>query len=397
YHHSFGYGSKKVLHNLTSLKSIYDIFLYRNKSIKGLKMDFSEILNYKISGISVQNITIAIVIFIIALIFSNIASKVLIKILKKLTSKTKSQLDDQVLLTAELPLKFSIILVGFYISKEWLGLSKMDIFLNKLIQSFATFLIFWLVYRLIDKFAYVFNKFYLKFGKKLSSDIENFSIKTLKILTLIIGVMSILQSWGINVSAFLASLGLVGMAFALAAKDTAANLFGSLVIFTDRPFKIGDWIQTPDVEGTVEGIGIRSTRVRAFTQSLISVPNATIANSPITNWSKMGKRRIKTRLGLTYGTTKEQMKNILEDIKSMLKNHPEIHKDTIMIRFDEFGDSALSVFCYFFTTTTNWVKFLEVREDVNFKIMEIVEKNGASFAFPSQSIYIESLPKETMG
>ena len=360
-------------------------------------MNLNEILAYKISGVTIQDISIAIIIFVVALIFSNIASKILLKILKKLTSSTKTELDDQLLITAELPLKFSIILVGFYLSKEWLGLSKIDLFLNKLIESLATFLIFWLIYRLVDKFAIIFDKLYSKFGKKLSADIENFSVKTLKILTIIIGIMSILQGWGINVSAFLASLGLVGMAFALAAKDTAANLFGSLVIFTDRPFKLGDWIQTPDVEGTVEGIGIRSTRVRAFTQALISVPNATIANSPITNWSKMGKRRIKTRLGLTYGTTKEQLQKILSDLRSMLQNHPEIHKDTIMIRFDEFGDSSLNIFCYFFTTTTNWAKFLEVREDVNFKIMNIVEKNGASFAFPSQSIYIESLPNETMG
>ncbi len=360
-------------------------------------MEINEILAYKLAGISIQDIFISLIIFIAALIFSNIASKILLKILKKVTSTTKTELDDQLLVSAELPLKFSIVLVGFYLSKEWLGLSKMDIFLNKLIESLATFLIFWLVYRLVDKFAIIFDKLYSKFGKKLSADIENFSVKTLKILTIIVGVMSVLQGWGINVSAFLASLGLVGMAFALAAKDTAANLFGSLVIFTDRPFKLGDWIQTPDVEGTVENIGIRSTRVRAFTQALISVPNATIANSPITNWSKMGKRRIKTRLGLTYGTSKDQLQKILEDLKSMLLHHPEIHKDTIMIRFDEFADSSLNIFCYFFTTTTNWAKFLEVREDVNFKIMEIIEKNGASFAFPSQSIYVESLPKETMG
>ncbi len=360
-------------------------------------MDFKDILTYKIFDTSVQNIGIAFIIFFIALVFSNIISKMIIKTLNKLTKQTKTTVDDEVLSTIEAPLKFSIILVGFYLSKEWLKLPKFDIFLDKVVQTLATFLLFWLIYRLINKFALIFDKFYSKLGKKLSSDIENFMVKALRILTVIIGFMSILQGWGINVSAFLASLGLVGMAFALAAKDTAANLFGSLVIFTDRPFKMGDWIQTPDVEGTVENIGIRSTRVRAFTQALISVPNATIANSPITNWSKMGKRRIKVRLGLTYSTSKEQMQKILEELRNMLKNHDQIHKDTIMIRFDEFGDSSLSIFCYFFTTTTNWVKFLEVREDVNFKIMEIIEKNGASFAFPSQSIYVESLPNQTMG
>lgn len=360
-------------------------------------MNFREILAYRILDISLQDLAIAAAIFIMALIFSNIISKIIMSILKKLTSKTKTKMDDQLLEIIKTPLKFSIILVGFYIAKEWLNLSQLDTFLDKIIQTFATIIVFWLIYRLVAKFSYIFDKFSSRFGKKLSSDIENFIVKTLKILVFIVAIMSILQSWGINVSAFLASLGLVGMAFALAAKDTAANLFGSLVIFTDRPFKIGDWIQTPQVEGTVENIGIRSTRVRAFTQALISVPNATIANSPITNWSKMGRRRIKTRLGLTYSTTKEQMQNILEGLRAMLKNHPDIHDDTIMVRFDEFGDSSLSIFCYFFTTTTNWAKFLETKEDVNFKIMEIVEKNGSSFAFPSQSIYVESMPKQTMG
>jgi len=360
-------------------------------------MDFKDILAYKVLDTSVQDILIAFIIFFIALVFSNIISKMVIKTLNKITRKTKTTVDDEVLSTVETPLKFSIILVGFYLSKEWLKLPRFDLFLDKMIQTLATFLLFWFIYRLINKFALIFDRFYSKLGKKLSSDIENFMVKALKILTVIIGVMSILQGWGINVSAFLASLGLVGMAFALAAKDTAANLFGSLVIFTDRPFKMGDWIQTPDVEGTVENIGIRSTRVRAFTQALISVPNATIANSPITNWSKMGKRRIKARLGLTYGTSKEQMQKILEELRNMLKNHDQIHKDTITIRFDEFGDSALSIFCYFFTTTTNWAKFLEVREDINFKIMGIIEQNGASFAFPSQSIYIESLPDKIIG
>ena len=360
-------------------------------------MNFREILAYRILDISLQDLAIAAAIFIMALIFSNIISKIIMSILKKLTSKTKTKMDDQLLEIIKTPLKFSIILVGFYIAKEWLNLSQLDTFLDKIIQTFATIIVFCLIYRLVAKFSYIFDKFSSRFGKKLSSDIENFIVKTLKILVFIVAIMSILQSWGINVSAFLASLGLVGMAFALAAKDTAANLFGSLVIFTDRPFKVGDWIQTPQVEGTVENIGIRSTRVRAFTQALISVPNATIANSPITNWSKMGRRRIKTRLGLTYSTTKEQMQNILEGLRAMLKNHPDIHDDTIMVRFDEFGDSSLGIFCYFFTTTTNWAKFLETKEDVNFKIMEIVEKNGSSFAFPSQSIYVESMPKQTMG
>ncbi len=360
-------------------------------------MSLNSILSYTVLNMSILNIAIAITIFIICLVFSNMLSKATVKILKKITSKTKTTLDDNFLSIIESPLRVSIVILGFYIAKEWLKLEKIDLFLNSIIKSLVTFVIFWVLYELIDKFAYIFGKFSSKFGKKLGSDIENFIIKTLRIFTVLVGIMSMLQGWGLNISAFVASLGLVGMAFALAAKDTAANLFGSLVIFADRPFKIGDWIQTPHVEGTVENIGIRSTRVRAFSQSLISVPNAVIANSPITNWSKMGKRRIKTRIGLTYGTTAAQIQKILKDLREMLQNHKDIHQDTIMVHFDEFADSSLSLFCYFFTTTTNWAEFLEVREDVNLKIMKIIEENKASFAFPSQSIYVESLPEKEMG
>ena len=270
-----------------------------------------------------------------------------------------------------------------------------DGFLSSVVKSFALFILFWILYRLIDNFEIFFIKFSQKFGKELSKDIENFIIKTLRLIIIVIAIMSILQEWGINVTAFVASLGLVGIwHLPLLQKTQRQTSLVSLVIFTDRPFKIGDWIQTPQVEGTVEEIGIRSTKVRTFAQALVSVPNANIANEAITNWSRMGKRRIKMRLGLTYATNTNQMNLILEQIRQMLKDHPQIHQDTIMIYFDEFSDSSLSLFCYFFTKTTVWAEYLQVREDVNLKIMKIVEDNKASFAFPSQSLYIEHFPKK---
>lgn len=316
--------------------------------------------------------------------------------LKQFTSRTKTTVDDDMLEVLETPLKLSFILFGFILAKEWLKIEGIEPFLNSTVKSFIIFIIFLILYRALDKSSKIVSKFSKKFGKRLGADIENFIIKTLRIIIIIIGIMSVLSEWGINVSAFVASLGLVGMALALAAKDTAANLFGSLVIFTDRPFKIGDWVLTPNVEGIVEEIGIRSTKVRTFAQALVHVPNAIIANTAITNWSRMGKRRIKMRLGLTYSTKTTQMETILQELREMLKNHKDIHPDQIMVNFDEFEGSALSIFCYFFTTTTVWAEYLKVREDVNLKMMKIVEKNGASFAFPSQSLYIESMPKDTM-
>ena len=226
-------------------------------------------------------------------------------------------------------------------------------------------------------------------GKNLGKDLANLITKFIQVIIAALGLITILQEWGYNITGFLASLGLVGMAIALAAKDTVANLFGSLVIFSDKPFKIGDWIKTDDVEGIVEVVGIRSTKVRTFAQALVSVPNASLANGAILNWSKMGKRRIKMSVGLTYSTTSTQMQNILKEMRVMLEKHKDIHKETIFIYFTDFQDSSLGIFCYFFTKTTNWGEYMRVREDINLKIMHIVESNGSSFAFPSRSIYIE--------
>ena len=357
-------------------------------------MNIESILNYSLWGFPIANVGIALLIFFSSLLFRRIISKLLLKPLRKRSRQGKKE-DNQnkILDVIEEPLKLSIVLFGLYFAIKWLPFKNIDRFLELFVRSCLSFVVFWILYRLVEAFSNLFNLFSSKFGKELHSDIQNFLIKTLRVLIIAIGVMAILQEWGINVSAFVASLGLGGLAFALAAKDTIANLFGSLVIFSDRPFKVGDWIQTPVVEGIIEEIGIRSTKVRTFAQALVSVPNATVANTPITNWTRMGKRRINTRIGLTYATGVEQIQTIVEEITVMLKNHPDIHQETILVYFDEFQDSALSIFLYFFTKTTVWAEFLHVRQDVNLKIMRIVERNGAQFAFPSQTLYVESLPK----
>ncbi|MDD3463037.1 MAG: mechanosensitive ion channel family protein [Sulfurospirillaceae bacterium] len=356
-------------------------------------MDIQLILNYEIFGLKITPVAIAIFIVSFSFLLKNIIAKIVLQGSRKIASKTKTTADDKIIDAIEEPLKMGIVLAGFYFAKMWLPFERFDNFLEMVMKSFFIFLLFWLIYRIADRFSTVFTIFSSKFGKELSKDIENFIKKTLRLIVIILGVMAILQEWGINVSAFVASLGLGGLAFALAAKDTVANLFGSLVIFTDRPFKVDDWIQTPDIEGNVEEIGIRSTKIRTFSQALVSIPNATIANVAITNWSQMGKRRIRTRIGLTYGTTASQMEGILQEIAKMLKNHEGVHQDTIIVSFDEFESSSLSILLNFFTKTIDTIEYLKVRESVNFEIMKIVEKAGATFAFPSQSLYIESMPK----
>ena len=324
-------------------------------------------------------------------VFFQLFRALLRKILYKIVQKTNTSIDDEILEAIKKPIDFLFIIIGIKFAMVVLYLDDEIItMVDKLIRSGFIVVVFWSVINILNHLSVNIHKITNKFGDKINADFSNFIVKSIRFFILILGFIAVLQEWGYNVSGFIASLGLVGMAFALAAKDTAGNLFGSLVIFTDKPFKIGDWIKTPEVEGTIENVGIRSTKVRTFAQALVSVPNGTLANSAILNWSKMGKRRVKTTLGLTYGTSGETLENIIKDIKDMLQNHPDIHQETIHIYFSAFGESSLNVFCYYFTKSTNWAEFMNVREKTYLSIMKIVENNGSSFAFPTQTLHIEN-------
>ncbi|MEA3353290.1 MAG: mechanosensitive ion channel family protein [Campylobacterota bacterium] len=316
------------------------------------------------------------------------------KLTYKIVTKTANKYDDAVFEVIQKPVDYLFIVIGAVLAKSVLILSEdINILFDHILRSAFIVIVFWSFVLILNHLSVHIHKITNKFGDKISNDVANFMVKSVRFFIIVIGIIVLVQEWGYNVSGFLASLGLVGMAFALAAKDTAANLFGSLVIFTDKPFKVGDWILTPDVEGTIESIGIRSTKVRTFAQAQVTVPNAVLANSAILNWSRMGKRRIKMNVGLTYDTSGETVQKIVDDIKTMLQNHPDIHQDTIHIYFTNFGSSSLDIFCYYFTKTTNWGEYMKVLEDTNIKIMKIVEQNGSSFAFPTQTLHIEQEEK----
>lgn len=340
-----------------------------------------------IFGDSSNKYFIAIVIFIAIQILRLILRSIVLKIVKK----TKNKYDDELYEVLEKPLRYMFLILGGIFAKSVLLLDdEISLFLDSILRSFFIVVLFWGIIKVVTHLSDHIHKVTNKFGDKVSVEVANFMIKSIRFFLIILAAIAVLQEWGYNVSGFLASMGLVGMAFALAAKDTAANLFGSLVIFTDKPFEVGDWIKTPEVEGIIESIGIRSTQIRTFAQAQVTVPNATLANSAILNWSRMGKRRIKMNVGLTYQTKGETVKKIVDDIRSMLENHPDIHQDTIHIYFTTFNSSSLDIFCYYFTKTTNWGEYMAVQEDTNLKIMQIVEQNGSSFAYPTQTLFLNN-------
>jgi len=350
-------------------------------------------LMFTIYGVPVGNIIIAVITFIFVFMLRRYFTKFIINILSKLAKRTKTKIDDILVNSITAPLRFFFIIVAFDLFFLLMFIDNQ--FTQLMLSTMLIIDIYWVFYSFIPAVSHILFKYSEK-NPHLSRELSNFLVRLLKMLIFILGFISILYNLGVNVTAFIASLGLGGLAFALAAKDTVANLFGSIAIMMDGSIRVGDWIKVNDVEGIVEDIGMRTTKIRQFDKALVAVPNSQIANLNIINYSRRRVRRIKMVIGLTYDTTKSQIQNILKDISQMIAQHPNIDKNhEPVIRFQEFGASELAILIYTFTNTPKWREYLRIQEDINIKIMEIVEENGSSFAFPSQSLYLEKFPDET--
>ncbi len=349
-------------------------------------------INY-INNLPLMKIAFAVLLFLLFLFLRRIFALFVLKVLKKVFLRTKNEIDDKSLKILLGPVGFIFIIIGF--NAFLYMLDAKTPFTQKISDSLIVFDIFWLFYYFVDLGRTLFEIFTKKYSRTLSKEILKLLERALKFIVISIGIMTLLQVWGINISAFVASLGLGGLAFALAAKDTAANIFGSIAVLADKAILVGEWIEVDGVEGVVQDIGMRTTKIKTFENSIITIPNQIIANSKIINHSRRNERRIKFNIGLTYSTTNEQMNNIIFDLKKMIQTHPGIsQKSTQIVNFTEFGESSLNIFIYIFTNTANWQKYLSIKEDINLKIIKIVEDNGCEFAFPSRSIYIEKEDKK---
>jgi MscS family membrane protein len=218
--------------------------------------------------------------------------------------------------------------------------------------------------------------------------------KLLRLSIIITGALVILQTLGFSISGVLAFGGIGGIAVGFAAKDLLANFFGGLMVYLDRPFSVGDWVRSPDksIEGTVENIGWRLTRIRTFDKRPLYVPNSVFTSIAVENPSRMTNRRIYETIGIRYEDA-GKMEAIINDVVAMLKDHEEIDtSQTLIVNFNSFAPSSLDFFVYTFTKTTNWIRFHEVKQDVLLKILNIIEGHGAEVAFPTSTLHVESMP-----
>lgn len=235
--------------------------------------------------------------------------------------------------------------------------------------------------------------FVLHFSGDSNDSLNTTAIKfisnILKFIVGCVGVVMVISELGYNINGLLTGIGVGGLAVSLAAQDAVKNLISGFVIIFDKPFMVGEVIQTPNITGTVEDITIRSTRIRTFADSVTVVPNSVLADALVTNLSRMHKKLIDKTIGITYDADIKTIKKCRDDIKHYLETNEEIDKEVIRVNFTELADSSqnISIWCY--TKTTEMPKYIEVCEALNFKVKEIVENNGAEFAFPSTSVYIE--------
>lgn len=213
--------------------------------------------------------------------------------------------------------------------------------------------------------------------------------KTLLTIFAIFGVLMVAQSLGADVKAFLAGLGIGGLAFALAAQDTLANVFGSVVVAVDQPFKIGEFVQIGSNAGAVEDIGLRSTRLRRADKALVVIPNKTVAAEPITNLSRFTQRRVEQVIGLTYSTKPDEMEALVEEIRRLILSHDQVDPTSVIVQFRDFSASSLDIWMVYVVKDPDFLKHMQLRQKINLAIMREVDARGLSFAFPSQSVYLE--------
>ncbi len=263
-------------------------------------------------------------------------------------------------------------------------------FVAKLLISLAVVL---LAMRVIDLVAGVMEEKAAETEGRMDDQLVPIVVKIMRLVVGVLGLVFVLQNLGVNVSALVAGLGVGGIAIALAAKDTLANVFGSITIFTDQPFHVGDVVDIDGVVGTVEEVGLRSTRVRTSSGSVMTIPNGKVANAKIDNIGARQYRRIRGALGLSYSTAPSDLTAFVEGFREILAGAKDVVTEKSEVHFTDFGASSLDVMFSFYLDVPGWHDELVAKSEINMAIMDLAAKLDVSFAFPSQSLYIESMPK----
>ncbi len=349
------------------------------------------VFQMRLLGIALWQYAGVFLVLLIAFVMRQLSEFFLRKFANWLIKRTPPTWDENIVLQSVKPVSFLLftLVIRFFYADLQLPVG-MNAAIKFALEVMIAGSLLWLAFMLVDFLCDHLRQITAKTDTKLDDQLIPLLRKALKVFAFTIGALVLVQSFGYSISSLLAGLGIGGVAVALAAQDTIANFFGSVMIFADKPFQVGDWIVTGSVEGTVEEVGFRSTRIRTFYNSVISVPNSKLANSDVDNLGMRRYRRIKEVLNLTYSTTAQQMQAFVEGIRAIIQANRYMRKNFYEIHFNGYGSSSLNVLVYCFLEVGSWSD--ELREKHNFflEILRLAEELGVEFAFPTQTVHVDS-------
>lgn len=329
---------------------------------------------------------------LVALVTRKLIAFLLTRLIAPLTRRTATDLDDLLLACIRKPLELLVLVLGLFVAVQILQLPAEPTDIRggayALLRALITIAGGWALFNMAGVFGMYLEDLSAKTDNDLDDHLVPFVRKSLRVFIVILAAIMVIQNLGYSTSGLLASLGIGGMALAFASKDALSNIFGSLMIIFDRPFKIGDAVTAGGMEGVVEEVGFRSTKIRTHNKSLISVPNSLIANMPIDNITLSNKRRIRMTIGVTYDATPRQLRDLTARLRTLLRQHPGLDPEAVQINFTDFGASSLDILIQCFTITPDWNEYMDVREEVCLQIMDVLEELGLDFAFPSRTVYL---------
>ena len=335
-------------------------------------------------------------IILFSILIKNIFSFFVVKILNFLVLKKIAYGQEKFIREIGKPIAFIPVVIGFYFAITVLRIpSSLVYYTRNFLKSLYIFNISWFIFSFVNPIGFMFRKTRLDNTKTV---VITWAVRITKFLIVIIGLSVFLENWGVRVSALIASLGIVGMAVALGAQDMFKNIISGIAIISEHRFSVGDIVKLEDserpIEGVIENIGFRSTMIRKFDRTLVFVPNSTLADAAVINFSSRMYRRIEWNLKLEYRTSADQLRYIVKEIKKYIYENSDFVKPPeaiAQVKLNDFGDSSINLLIYCFTNTNVWAEWLRIKEDLVLKIKEIVEKSGAGFAFPTSSLYIEKM------
>ncbi len=351
--------------------------------------DFVDVMSTSVFGQSVGDLLLALAAVIVGFVLRGLLTKWGVGTLRALAGSTKFSFDDAFIDAVSPPLKLGPVLLGFFVAVELLGIDDETVrpVIDHLLTAAVIYMVFWSLYRLVEPLFRTLKPL----RKLMNSAVIDWARSVTKGIVAFVGGAAVLQEFGIPVAPLLGGLGIFGVAVALGAQDLFKNLIAGVNILIERRFQPGEWILVDGVvEGTVEKIGFRSTKVRRFDKGPVYVPNTILSDNPVTNFSRMTHRRINWVIGVEYRTTKEQLRRIRDEIESYVSGSDDfaLPPDVPMfVRIDKFSNSSIDIMLYCFTKTIVWGEWLEIKERLALAIKDIVESAGSGFAFPSQTIY----------